>query len=59
MREQRDTILVLLAGATTITALCSVPLIIEAGGTPYRWVTLVASAVLAVVFWVAYARRKR
>ena len=57
MREQRDAILLLLAGAPTITALCSVPLIIEAGGTAYRWGTLGASVVLAVVFWIGYARR--
>ena len=59
MREQRDAILLLLAGGTTVTALCSVPLILEAGSTAYRWGTLVASAVLAVVFWIVYARRPR
>ncbi|HVW45403.1 MAG TPA: hypothetical protein VHC18_29035 [Amycolatopsis sp.] len=59
MREQRDAVFVLVAGGATVTALCSVPLIIEAGGTTYRWATLVAAIVVAVVFWIAYARRSR
>ena len=59
MREQRDAILLLLAGGATVTALCSVPLILEAGGTTYRWGTLGASVVCAIVFWTAYLRRKR
>ena len=59
MGEQKDAVLLLVACGLTAIALCSVPLIIEAGGTAYRWGTLAASTVFAVVFWVGYARRPR
>jgi len=58
MGERRGALL-FLACALTVIALVSVPLILRAGGSAYRWGTLVAAVVLAIPCWVALVRRPR
>jgi hypothetical protein len=59
MAGQKDVVTVLVAAGLTVVALCSIPLIINAGGSVYRWSTLAGSTVLAVVLWSLHARRAR
>lgn len=59
MAEQKHVVTCLVAAGLTVVALCSIPLIIIAGGSAYRWSTLAGATVLAVLLWVLYARRPR
>ncbi|NKQ51694.1 hypothetical protein HFP15_02225 [Amycolatopsis sp. K13G38] len=59
MAELRAAVVLFVAWGLTIIAVVSVPLILEAGGTAYRWGVLGGSVVLAAVCWTAVARRPR